>query len=95
MFTKQVSFESRPSALNIMLLAFAAERRRRLQISIDICCRRLRSAANPSAVAAAVNRWDRQMDRQTDGQNKRYTDPTPHIMRATSMRVYWSIQRET
>ena len=93
MFTKQVSFESRPSALNIMLLALAAERR--LQISIDICCRRPRSAANPSAVAAAVNRWDRQTDRQTDGQNKRYTDPTPHIMRATSMRVYWSIQRET
>jgi len=35
---------------------------RQQQLSIDICCLRTTSAANPPANAAAVNRRDRQMD---------------------------------
>ena len=38
------------------LPAFAAERRRRLQLSIDISCRSGRSAANPPAAVAVVDR---------------------------------------
>jgi len=36
------------------------------QLSIDICCRRPTSAANPPVAAAAVDRWDRQTDKWTD-----------------------------
>jgi len=36
------------------------------QLSIDICCPRPSSAANPPAAAAAVDRRDRQTDRRTD-----------------------------
>jgi len=48
--------------------AFPAKRRRlysaawRPQLSIDICFMRLRSAANPPAAVAVVNRWDRQTE---------------------------------
>ena len=39
-----------------------------LWLSIDICCRRQRSAANPRAAAVVVDRWDRQIyGHQTDG----------------------------
>ena len=37
------------------------------QLSIDICCRRPTSTANPPADAAAVDRRDRQTDRRADG----------------------------
>ena len=40
---------------------------RHQQLSINICCPRLTSAANPPAVAAAVARRDRRTDGQTDG----------------------------
>jgi len=62
---KQVRVQPLPSALNVTLPAFAAQRRR-LQ-SIDISCPPAGcSAANPTHVAAVVNRWDRQMDGRTD-----------------------------
>jgi len=35
-------------------------------LSIDMCCPRLILAANPSAAATAVDRWDRQTDGRTD-----------------------------
>jgi len=41
---------------------------RRQQPSIDICCPRPSSAANPPASAAAVDRRDRRTDRRMDGQ---------------------------
>jgi len=48
---------------------------RQQQLSIDICCPRLTSAANPPAAAAvAVDRRGRQTDGRTDGQtNNRFT----------------------
>jgi len=51
----------RPSALNTTLPAFAAELMR-LQLSIDISCWLPRSASQPHAAAAAVDRRDRQTD---------------------------------
>jgi len=39
---------------------------RQQQLSIDICCPRPTSAANPPA-AAAVDRWGRHADRHTEG----------------------------
>jgi len=39
---------------------------RQQQISIDICCPRLTSAANRPAIGAAVDRWDRRKDGRTD-----------------------------
>jgi len=60
-----------------MLRASAAYR-----LSIDICCRRPRSAANQPHAAAAVNRRDRQTDGRTPD---RYIDPAPHTtMQAAS-----------
>ena len=62
-----------PSALNVTLPAFAAERRR-----LHYCARSAptavdryllpagRSAANPPAAVAAVDRWDRRTDGETD-----------------------------
>jgi len=41
------------------------------QLSIHICCRRRRSAANPPATDAAVDQWDR----QTDGGCKQKSGP--------------------
>jgi len=50
------------------LLAFAAERgQQAYQLSIDVCCRRPRSAANPPHADAAVNR-------RTDGRTGEQTD---------------------
>jgi len=46
---------------NMTLPTFAAEHRR-LQLSIDICCRRPRSAANQPHAAAAVDRRDSRTD---------------------------------
>jgi len=47
------------------------------------------SAANPPAAVAAVDRWGRQRDRQTDGRTDAwplaYTDPVPHSMWAASI----------
>ena len=67
---KQVCVEP-PSALNVTLPAFAAQRRR---LQNDACstitalCRYLlptgSSAANPPAAADAVDRWDKWTDRQ-------------------------------
>jgi len=53
------------SAVSTTLPAFSAERGR-LQLSIDICCKRRRSAANPQAHAAAVavERRDMRTDRR-------------------------------
>jgi len=42
-----------------------------------------RSAANPSATDAAVDRWDRETDRRT---LDRFIDPAPHTMRAVSIK---------
>jgi len=39
---------------------------RQQQLSIDVCCPRPTSAANPPAAAAAVDRRDRQTNRRTD-----------------------------
>ena len=47
---------------------YICTRRRRLQLSIDISCRRPRSAANPPHAAAVIDRRDRQTHRQTGGQ---------------------------
>jgi len=62
--TKLVCVEPRPSALNMTLPAFAAERRRR----IPATDRYLQQTAT-----AAVDR----RDRQTNGQPDRYIDPAP------------------
>ena len=43
-----------------------------------------RSAANPPAAVAAVDRWDRQTDERTD----RCIDPAVHAMRAAS--IMWT-----
>ena len=59
-----------------MLSASAAERRR-LQLSIDICCRCGRSAANSPAAVAAVDRWNTQMDSLADGRTDGRTDGRP------------------
>jgi len=65
---EEVRVEPRPSALNITLPAYAAERRlQAYRLSIDICCRRPRSAANQPNAAAAVDRRHRQTDGRTDG----------------------------
>jgi len=62
---KQVCADPHPSALNKTLPAFDAERA--CQLSVDICSRRLRSAANQShTAAAAVDRRDRQTDGRMD-----------------------------
>ena len=53
------SVQPRPSAVNMTLPAFAAERQRLLWI--DIFCPG-GSAANPPHAAAAVDRWDRRTD---------------------------------
>ena len=37
------------------------------------CCPRQTSAANPPAAAAAVDRWDRETHRRTDGRTDRRT----------------------
>jgi len=72
---KTICVEPSPSALN----TFAAKRGlQACQLSIDICCRRPRSAANPPADAAAVDRWDRQTDGRTPD---RYIDLAPRTMR--------------
>ena len=64
---EQVSVEPRPSALNMTLPAFAAERRRLRQISINSWYTRpqgiQQSAPNQPHAAAAVDRRDRQTDR--------------------------------
>jgi len=68
-----------PSALNMTLLAVAAEHGRvqhgaRMQLSIDICCRRRRSAAaNPPVAIATDDQWDRQTDERTDERMDRRT----------------------
>jgi len=49
-------------------------RRQRLQLSIDISCRRPRSAANPPHAAAVIDRRDGQTDRETDRRTGRRTD---------------------
>jgi len=94
---KQVCVQPSPSAVNVTLPAFAAERRAaaglllrasaccttiaaRLQLHIDLL-HAGRSAANPPHAAAAVDRWDRQIDRRT---LDRYTDPAPHTMRTAA-----------
>jgi len=70
----QVFVERHPSALNLTLPAFDAEcGLRAYHLLIDVCCRSPRSAANPSAAAAAVDR----LDRQTDGRRERRTDTRP------------------
>jgi len=82
---EEVRVEPRPSALNITLPAYAAERRlQAYRLSIDICCRRPRSAANQPNAAAAVDRRHRQTDGRTPD---RYIDPAPHTMRAASIRL--------
>jgi len=53
---------------------YICTRRRRLQLSIDISCRRPRSAANPPHAAAVIDRRDRQTDRRTDGRADGRTD---------------------
>jgi len=72
--------------LSTTLPTFAAERRR-LQlgaqhVSIDICCRRRRSAANLPSAVAADDRWDRQTDGQTPD---RYIHPAQNTTRAVSI----------
>ena len=47
------------------------------QLSIGICCRRPRSAANQPHVVVAVDRPDRQTDGRTPD---RYIDSTPHTV---------------
>jgi len=49
------------------LPAFAAERRRMLRGARSYLLSVGRSAANPPAAVAAVYRWDRQANGQTDG----------------------------
>jgi len=49
------------------------------QLSIDVCCRRPRSASNAPTRTAAVDRRDRQTDGRTPD---RYVDPAPYTMRA-------------
>ena len=54
------------------------------QLSVDICCRRQRSAANQPHASAAVDRRDRQTDRRTPD---RFIDPAvPHTMRIVSLK---------
>jgi len=38
---------------------------RQQQLSVDICCPRPTSAANPPSALAAVDRWDRRTNRRT------------------------------
>ena len=45
---------------------------RQQQLSVDICCPRPTSAANPPSAVAAVDRWDRRTNRRT-GQTARRT----------------------
>jgi len=63
MYIKPLCVEPPQLALNMTLPAFA-------QLSIDISCPRRRSAANPPAAAAAVDRRDGEI---------------PHTMRAASI----------
>jgi len=84
---QQVPVEHHPSAVNVTLPAFAAERRRLLHSAHS--CRWIslpagRSAANPPAAVAAVNRWDRLVDRQTDDRPL-HRLPDPHAIRAASV----------
>ena len=56
-----------------------------------------RSAANPPAAVAAIDRWQRKTDGQTDGRTPdRYIDPAPHRMRAAliSCHLYFSAHTE-
>jgi len=94
---KQVCVQPPPSAVSVTLPAFAAERRAAagLLLSAGACCTTIAarlqlhidllhagcSAANPPHAAAAVDRWDRQIDRRT---LDRYTDPAPHTMRTAA-----------
>jgi len=58
--------QPRPSAVNMTLPAFAAERRRASAVDRYFLSAG-RSAANPPHTAAAVDRRNRQTDGQTDG----------------------------
>ena len=86
---KQVSVKPPPSALNMTLPAFAAERRRvqhgtrSASTGIDrYLLRSGRSAANPPSTVAAVDRYWTDRPRRTDAD--RYIDPA---MRAASERL--------
>jgi len=60
---------------------------RRPRLAIDICYRHPQGAGRPPATAAAVDRWDRRTDRQTDGRTHDcYIDPAPHTRRAALIR---------
>ena len=45
------------------------------QLSINICCRRRRSAANPPATDAAVDQWDRQTDGRMQAEERTRSGP--------------------
>jgi len=81
---KQVCVEPRPSALDMTLPAFAAERRRRVP-AID---RYLLQAPALSSKPAARRCCSRSTEGRTDGRTPdRYIDPAPHTMRmAASIR---------
>jgi len=78
--TKLVCVEPRPSALNMTLPAFAAERRRRIP-AIDRYLQQTATAA-----------FDRR-DRQTNGQPDRYIDPAPrpYYAAGSAKRMFCSI----
>jgi len=62
---QQVRVEPPPSAVSMTLPAFAAERGAyctTIAASLQQARHGGRSAANPPAAVAAVDRWDRQMD---------------------------------
>ena len=68
---KQVCVQPPPSAVNVTLPAFAAERRAAagLLLSAGACCTTIAARLQlhiDLLHAAAVDRWDRQIDRQTD-----------------------------
>jgi len=63
----RLCWQPRTSSLYMTLPACDAKRGlQACQLSVDICCRRPRSAANPRAAAAAIDRLDRHTDGRTD-----------------------------